>query len=105
MVHMEPGSEMVVPERTETSSGFSGEPRRRPVCSSSCPRCRPTASLKAWRSAVSLKSSAQMGRPRMKAGGTRTPSEAISMMPLPLPPRKGRSVSGVRVQVEAMKAS
>src|SRR5581483_1647767 len=93
MVSIIPGIEVAAPERTETSKGSSGSPKRLPVCSSSRAMCFATSSS----SPSTLPSEAMKARHAsvviVKPAGTGIPSCVISASPIPLPPRSSRPPS------------
>ncbi len=91
IVSIIPGIENTAPERTDTSSGRSRAPRRRPVRCSSASRCASTSShspsghdpprcIAATHAAVVT----------VKPSGTGTPMRRISATPAPLPPSRAR---------------
>ena len=86
-----PGIETAAPERTETSSGSSSEPKRLPVRSSSRRTCSSTSSSRpvgqlAARAMDARHASVVIVNP----AGTGTPICVISASPMPLPPSSSR---------------
>ena len=83
-----PGIENLAPERTETSSGSSGSPSRRPVRASSRSRCSSTSSNRAAGTVPVRRYSRQASVVIVKPGGTGMPSRVISARLAPLPPSR-----------------
>ena len=89
-----PGIEIAAPERTETSSGSSGSPKRLPVFSSSARRCSSISGSRPSGTALSFSMYAREASVvTVKPAGTGTPSCVISASPTPLPPRSSRPPS------------
>ena len=85
-----PGIEIGAPERTLTSSGASGSPKRRPIVSSSRPRWDATSSSTA--PGTVLPAASNMPHTDVaivKPGGTGSPIRHISARFAPLPPSSG----------------
>ena len=86
-----PGIENTAPERTLTSSGFSGSPSRRPVRSSSAASRSSTPSQRPSGQAPSARmASTQASVVTVKPSGTGTPMRCISATLAPLPPSRLR---------------
>src|SRR3954451_19787041 len=77
---------MAAPERTDTSSGSSGSPKRLPVRSSRAPRWRSTSSSSPSGSCLPFMYARHASVVIVKPAGTGTPSCVISASPMPLPP-------------------
>ena len=86
-----PGIEIFAPERTETSSGSDGSPKRFPDFSSSAAMCSPTSSSSPSGTCLSAPMYARHASVVIvKPAGTGTPSAVISASPTPLPPSNSR---------------
>jgi hypothetical protein len=91
IVSIIPGIETAAPERTETSSGSSGSPKRFPAFASSEPMCFATsASSPSGRVPFAAMYARHASVVIVKPAGTDTPSAVISASPIPLPPRSSR---------------
>src|SRR5688572_32262071 len=87
-----PGIENAAPERTETSSGFFGSPKRLPAFSSIFFRPSCTCSHMPSGKFLSLsKNALQASVVTIKPGGTGNPVCVISQSPAPFPPRSALS--------------
>ncbi len=87
MVSIMPGIEKTAPDRTDTSSGFAGSPRRFPVRSSRRPSAASTWSRSpSGQSPLLLVVATQACVVTVKASGTGTPILFISARLAPLPP-------------------
>ena len=94
IVSIIPGIETAAPERTETSSGSAGSPKRFPVFSSSAARCRSTSvSSPSGTSPPASMYARQASVVIVNPAGTGTPSWVISARPMPLPPSSSRPPS------------
>ena len=86
-----PGIETAAPERTETSSGSLGSPKRFPVCSSSARDLLGDLVLEAVRELAAARMySTQASVVTVKPAGTGIPIAVISARPTPLPPSSSR---------------
>ena len=85
-----PGIETAAPDRTDTSSGSSLEPKRLPVASSSLRTCSSTSSASPSGSSRTAMNARQASVVIVKPAGTETPIRVISASPIPLPPSSSR---------------
>ena len=87
MVSIIPGIETRPPLRTDTSSGFSASPKRRPVASSSCVMARSTSSRSPSGALPSFMYASHIWQAMVNPGGTGIPRLVISARLAPFPPR------------------
>ncbi len=85
-----PGIETAAPDRTDTSSGSSLEPKRLPVRSSSRRTCSSTSGINASGSSRAAMYARHASVVIVKPAGTGTPICVISARPIPLPPSSSR---------------
>ena len=85
-----PGIETAAPDRTETSSGSSLEPKRLPVVSSSLRTCSSTSSASPSGSSRAAMNARHASVVIVNPAGTDTPIRVISASPIPLPPSSSR---------------
>ena len=85
-----PGIETAAPERTETSSGSEGSPKRLPARSSSRAMCASTSPQSCSGTSPVVMYARHASVVTVNPAGTGTPSAVISARPIPLPPSSSR---------------
>jgi hypothetical protein len=90
MVSIIPGIDARAPERTLTSSGADGSPRRAPMAFSSRVTAAVIACSTAWAIAPDRANAMQTSVAIVNPGGTGSPIAVISARPAPFPPRRSR---------------
>ena len=87
-VSIMPGMENLAPDRTDTSSGSSGSPSRRPIAFSIASRCADTSPASSAGSLPVVRKVVQASVVIVNPGGTGRPRLVISARLAPLPPSR-----------------